>query len=541
MKQQMLPANIWILQLTDEIRSRLRQVTSLEIYEGSTPNFHPQGLYSVEIFGRVGLNERDYRFGFMDMKVRILHPKIFKDLVKLKQLYGEILAGRATAVFDEATQDFVASSDPEAETGYAFFVKHFPNLKFKRNSSPSRTERIEEIEKYRGQAFTRYLAVMPAGIRDIEVNETGRSSKHEINDIYYKVLSIANTIAENTDLESPVLDISRYSLTLAFAEIYEIIMLMIGGKRGFLLSKWASRRVFHGNRNVLTSMNTAAPRLDSINAPGLDSVALGLYQLVKAIIPVTIHALRTRILSRVFGEYDTDVALINPETLKPEYVPISPEIRDRWTTVDGLTDVINTLSTPELRHTSVTIDDRYLALIYTDAESFKILYDIEELPSNLDASNVRPLTYMELVYLCNYDKWNDYYATVTRYPITGVESVVPAKVYVNTTSRADIKYERNDDWVVDKSRIALEFPRYGLQGFIDTLSPHPTRLSGMMADFDGDTGSFIAVMTREALEENRKFLSSREAWVDNDGRPRADMGYDTLNLVIRNMTGRFPK
>lgn len=540
MKTKLLPANLWLLEVTDEIRRRLRQVTSLEIYDGSTPNFHPNGLYSVEIFGRMGLDERDYRFGLMDLKVEVLHPKIFRDLTRLRQLYGEILAGRATALFDEASGDFVQSSDPSAETGYSFFMRHFQKLQFKRNKSPSRSERIDFIEKYRNKATTRYMVVMPAGLRDIEVSETGRAAKHEINDIYYKVLSISNTIAAGADMESPALDISRYSLTLAFAEIYSIIEQMIEGKKGFSLNKWASRRVFYGNRNVLSSMNTSTDRLDSPNGPDMTSTVMGIYQVAKAITPKTIFHLRQRFINRVFSEYDGMVRLIDKTTLKSELVSVNPETRDTWTTVEGLNSVINVINDPTLRHIPVDVEGRYLALIYSDEKFFKIFFDIEELPENFDQAKVLPVSYLELIYLSGFEIWNTHPAEISRYPITGVESTVASFVYVRTTTKSTMKTMLGDMWE-PTDLVALEYPERGLNGFIDTLSPSPTRLSGLGADFDGDTGSNICPMTDEAIEENIKFLSSRRAWVDQDGNPRADLGYDTLNLLVRNMTGRFPR
>lgn len=58
--------------------------------------------------------------------------------------------------------------------------------------------------------------------------------------------------------------------------------------------------------------------------------------------------------------------------------------------------------------------------------------------------------------------------------------------------------------------------------------------------FDGDTGSLTAVMLNDSLEENRRYMSTRIAWVKPSGRMRASVVYDTTELVVRNLTGRFP-
>lgn len=57
--------------------------------------------------------------------------------------------------------------------------------------------------------------------------------------------------------------------------------------------------------------------------------------------------------------------------------------------------------------------------------------------------------------------------------------------------------------------------------------------------FDGDTGSGTGLMTDEALAENKRFLGTRQAWVSADGRLRASVNYNTIELTVLNITGRF--
>ena len=161
---RMAPTTIWLLQLTDDVVKYLRPVTSLDINDGMTANFHDDGLYSTTIFGKVGTEERDKNFSYIDIKTSILHPKIFDDLCRLKGLYKGILSGKETARFDPSLKDFVADQSSAAETGYSFFMRHFKRIEFKRNKSPSRQLRVELIEKYRDQATTTRVAVIPADL-----------------------------------------------------------------------------------------------------------------------------------------------------------------------------------------------------------------------------------------------------------------------------------------------------------------------------------------------------------------------------------------
>lgn len=536
-----LPAKIWPMVLTRERVARLRPVTSLDIYDGASNDFHDDGLYSTSIFGRVGSDARDSTFSYIDLKASILHPKIYRDLVALKGLYRDILAGRETAIFDPVTNDFIADKSEKAQTGYSFFIAHFPKLQLRRSKSPTRMLKVQLIEKYRGDAMTRYIPVLPAGLRDIEINPNGTVSKNEIHDLYYRALSIANTIPLTSDMESPALDIARNALTNTLLQIYELIEGMLGGKNGFILNKWASRRVVYGTRNVLSVMDTSIGDLNANNAPGFDATTLGLYQVIKGLTPITIHRLRQTFGQQINGG-EGQVRLINKTTLKPEWVTLSPEARDTWTTKDGLSSVIDQYQLVGNRGRAVEIENHYLALIYKGPDmTFKLFNDISELPKHLNREHVKPMTLAEMLYLCGYQHWNKYFVQICRYPITGVGSIYPSRVYVKTTIVGENRRELNENWEPYEGAEyqALEFPMEGSTSYMDTQSPHSTKLVQLGADFDGDTGSATFVMSNEALAENERRLSSKQTWVRTDGSLAASFDYDTISYVLTNLTGRF--
>ncbi len=536
-----VPAKIWPMVLTKERVSRMTPVTSLDIYDGASSEFHDDGLYSTKIFGRVGSDERGRNFSYLDLKVRIFHPKIFRDLMSLKSIYRGIVAGRETAIFDPVSKDFIADKSEKAETGYSFFVRHFPQLELRKSKSPTRMMRVEMINQYRDVALTQYIPVLPAGVRDIEISDTGAVTKNEIHDLYYRALSISNTIPVTSDMESPALDIARNALTNCMMEIYELIEGMLAGKNGFILDKWASRRVVYGTRNVLTVMDTSIANLNDTNAPGFDATSLGLFQVIKGLTPVTIHHLR-----RTFGERiqsgEGQAQLIDKQTLRPTWVSLPPEVRDTWTTRDGLSSIIDRYQMVDMRHRPIEIEGHYLALIYKGPDNtFKIFYDIHDMPAHLDRKYVSPINLVELLYLCGYAYWNKYFAQICRYPISGNRSIYASRVYVKTTVVGERRVELDDDWTPyeDEEHVALEFPMTGSTSYMDTQSPHSTKLVGLAADFDGDTGSATLVMSNEALEENDRILRSRQYWVDTDGSLLASYDYDTLKYVIHNLTGRF--
>ena len=541
MKYAEVPAKIWPMVLTKDTTRSMIPVTSLDIYDGASNEFHDEGLYSTRIFGRVGSDQRDEQFSYINLKVGILHPKIYRDLITLKGIYKEILSGRATAIFDPISKDFVADVSEKARTGYSFFISHFHELKLKVTASPTRMARVELVNKFRDIAITRIIPVIPAGMRDMEVNENGTTSKNEIHDLYYRALSISNTIPNTSDLESPALDIARNALTNTMCQIYDLIEGMIGGKNGFILDKWASRRVVYGTRNVLSVMDTSIANLADSNAPGFDATTLGLFQVIKGLTPITIHHLRARFAQSIDAG-EGQVRLINKKTLKSEWVSLRPETRDMWTTKDGLSTIIDRYQLVGNRARPVEIDGFYLALIYKGPDAtFKIFDSIDELPAGFNKSLVKPMTLAEMLYLCGYSHWNKYFVQICRYPITGMGSIYPSRVYVKTTIVGERRVELNDQWQPHEGEeyVALEFPLEGSNSYMDTQSPHSTKLVQLDADFDGDTGSATFVMSNEALAENEKRLSSKQTWIRTDGSLAASFDYDTIAYVLHNLTGRF--
>lgn len=540
MDTSQLPFNVQILDITKERLSKLRPVAVQDIFEGGTNNFHEDGLFSTLIFGRVGSDDRDTRFSFIDIKTEVFHPLIYRHLTRLKGLYRGIMSGRSYAIWDDEKKDFAPSDQINGQTGFQFFVDHWRDIDFGDSRSSVRQTRVGVIEKYKDLAMVNRIIVLPAGLRDIEIDDSGRVSEEPINESYRRILRVANTISKSAVGEqTETLNQSRNALQMAFNEIFDILSNLLSGKGGFIQKKWASRRIFNGTRNVITSMDPTTEELGSKSSIKLTDTQVGLYQFLKAIEPVAIHKLSHGFLSGVFGEAGAEAKLVNKKTLKSEYVRVPSEIQDRWTTQEGLAKVIASFSQPGLRHKPVEIADHYLGLIYLGFEgSFRLFSDIDELPEWAEKENVYPITLIQLIYLSGYREWNDYPCLVTRYPVTGLGSIYPSTTYVRTTVVSERRHELGEDWEpLGDDFIAYEFPVSDPPEFFDSLAPHPSRLEGLGADFDGDTCSFNALYTQESIEEIGKALTRKTAFLRPEGGFKTSTSTDIVDLVLHNMTG----
>lgn len=531
------PTQLWLESITAEKVRFVKPVTTRDIFDGMSKNFHPDGLFSTEIFGIAGDPARDMNASYIEYGVKIFKPKIFGELMALKGLYLSILTGAKTAVFDTAEKDFKESTAPEAGSGYAFFCKYVEKIEFKKNKSPARNSRVSLLEKERGKWFEERCYVIPAGLRDLEMDADGRATKHEINDLYAKLIGTASGVVATTDMGTAAYDGVRLLLTRARREIYDMIFEIIGGKSGYINGKFASRAVVYGSRNVLSVIDPSIDDLDQDNVPGPESVVMGLHQVIKNMTPLTIFHVRDRFLNGIFSSAEGPARLVNAKTLKPEYVDVSPATRDLWTTRDGLVGIMNKFADNEVRHRPIMVEGRYLGLVYRGKDmTFKAFDNIEDLPDGFDPKCVGPMTYAEFFYISGYKIFNEFYTEIVRYPISGTDSTVPCKIYVKTTVQGNVRVELDENWQPTTGVKALEYPRLDIKTFVSTQSPHSIRLKGYNADFDGDMGSATTLFSREATEEIRRYLGTRAAWVRPDGSARASVVFDTLKLVVHNLT-----
>ena len=531
-----LPFNVELLKLTGQNSAAMKPIKVSDIYDGGTTNFHEDGLYSVSTFGATGTKERSNRFSFIDLKVSVLHPLIHRHLTRIKALYGDIISGKKYAKWVPKDKDFVASDEIEGRTGFAFFMEYFKDLKLQESNSDQRNLRIKVVNTYRNNATVDKWLVLPAGLREIQISEDGYVQEDEINDMYRKVLSVANTImvgAGNTN--DPVYDRSRYSLQTAVNAIYEHIENFLTGKKGFIQAKWGSRRIFNGTRNVITSMDVGTDDLDSPRSIDSTDTVVGLYQTAKGVLPLAVNWLTKGHLSKIFTG-SNNVPLVDRKTRKTVWVNVSTDTMDRWATVEGLEKFINYYGNATIRHKPILVEGKYLALIYKDGVSFRILnpgeYD-RMLPSRKE--NVHPITYAEFLYLAGYKEWNRLTCTVTRYPITGLGSTYPSTVYLKTTVEGDILHELDDQWEqIGDDHIAYEFPRHGVP-FFDTIGVNPNRLVGLGADFDGDTVSCNFLLSDDAEAEIHKYFDQPTGYIDPRGGLQM-FGTDTIDWTLRGLT-----
>lgn len=482
----MKPTNISLLNPNKVMWGLMKAVTSTDVNEGISNNLHDEGLYSTEIFGRVGTDQRDKTESYIDVRIPIFNPTYFKALIQLKSLYAGILRGTEYALWDNTEKDFIRSNILEGETGFGFFMSHFYELEPKLNESHRRKQRIETVLRFRDRALSSKVLVLPAGIRDVQIEPDGTVVEQEINDFYRKLIFRSRSIVMQPGEEnSPIYDNVRWSIQAGFNDIDQYIFNLMEGKTGFLRRRIGTRGLVGGTRNVITARKVSVADADAINNINPNSTDIGVYQGLLAFQYVCRYALLKGFLSRVFTPGSTTAKLVDPKTMEYEYVDVDSSIVDRWISADGLTKLFNGFNNRLHRNKTIFINGRYLGLIYDDGKRVKILGDIGELPPEFDKKYVKPLTYMELFYTGCVEVIERCLLQITRYPITGVGSIYPSYINLRSTMAAQPRIILDDFW--EDGYQANNFPiKESKPQYYDAMSVDPCKIGGLGGDHDGD-------------------------------------------------------
>jgi ribosomal protein S18 acetylase RimI-like enzyme len=536
-----LPFNVKLLANDASAIAGELAVENLDIFS-SDNQFNSAGLYSSEIFGEVGTDKRLKSFGFIDMRTEIMHPKIFMELCKLKALYEGILSGRAYAVWDEKAKDFVGSNVIDGQTGYSFFMNKFLEIIHATNDSNLRELRIMLLDKSKDKCMYRYYQVIPAGLRDIELNTQERPKEDEINTIYRKLIRVSNTISiHNRKSNDPILDNPRGLLQTAANNIYAHLEAIFSGKRGWYLDKVIARNVHGSTRNVATAMDPSPVRVGSKEALTIDHTIIGLHQFMKGAVELTIHDIRKGPMRDVIEFMPSMAYVVDSKTLQRKTILPSRFTVDNWGTEEGIEKLINGFEKPYARHKPILVDGDYAALLYRDTKHYRVFYDITDLPNGFSKSNVKPITWAEMFYLSVYESAAKVGGYNTRYPVAGMGSCYCSKLFLETTVKSDSLIELDDKWnPTNKDITPIHMPQAGL-AFLDSSSVHISKEPDLGLDHDGDTFSLPIVVSKEAIKEVDDYLNSPEAFLNESGGLRYGINNKISVMVLENFTrGYFP-
>ena len=507
-----------LLVLRKEDIKNVRPIKTSLIFDKNGYEFNIDGLFSNEIFGVVGSDERYDRISYIDLKTAILHPTLFELLNNYSQLYSDIISGKRYAKFDKSKKIFIEVDMNEGETGFGFFLNHVNELKLDDKESDTGKFNKRFIEKVRkdNQLFLRYCFVIPPGYREYYVDNSGKATIDVSNDYYFKIINNTTLLPEKELSGSDKILLSNTLLKIqkSILDLQTHFLGLMDGKNKLIRGQWTKTAIMDGTRNVFTGYNIKIKDVfDLKRTVTVNHTVLGLYQYAKSIAPLVVNNIKKHVMERVFNIDTGTATLIDKKTLKNTVITLKDKTINDWLTKEGIENLINKLSSDYGSNEEVVIDNHYLALLYEDEKGIRLVFDTSTI-SEEKLKKCKPVRYGELLYLVSFNLLNKYPMFITRYPATGPGSIYPSKTIVKTTMK-----DRRVNFLSFDGTLIKElehFPISGEKWFL-SFSPHSSKLKGMGADFDGDKGSGNTVYTKESREEIDDLFNKREFYISGEG------------------------
>ena len=314
-------------------KNNIKEVTSAK-YQLGEKKIEPNGLFSEEIFGRLASNERKRKFGFINLKTKIIHPEAWDIVCGIDTTISKILNMNDNFTLND---DGSIIQNDSGNSGISFFISIIDKINFKKFK---KKDRVDFFLKNKDKIIIDKFLVWPAGIRDIQISRSTdfiKMESTEINKLYVRLINQTRSIP--VDIELIPLEISQLlvnNVQRTCLEINNWIRNKMKGKTGLIRG------------GSLTKSTDYSARLVIIPDPKLRVGEVGLpWQVVlKLFEPFTLHHLlykneKLRLKIKEINKSDIDldtnalkrfIQKINenpdmiPEDLKENFIKLAREI-----------------------------------------------------------------------------------------------------------------------------------------------------------------------------------------------------------------------
>lgn len=508
--------------------NQLPEVTNSIIFDfGGKPTSN--GLLSFQIFGNTSY-ERKTQFAYIDLHGHFLNPFIFKLLKRVDRKFESIVNGSKTYVI----KDNYIVEDENGETGLEWLYKNWNKIKFPRNDSSIRNERIDVLENHtRDEIFQEYAIVSPPFYRDVNMDPSGNGKvrPHVMTKFYSNLIGYSKALEDSNTFEI-VLNNTRARIQYQLVEIYDYYKGLIEKKYGLIRKNLLGKSVDYGQRSVIT-----APVFQNANKPDEMLVDFGhagipLAQVCSMMAPFIIAWVKrffetemTKIGSKYPVERNGEIKYYKIK--KPELYFNEAYIKkhlDRFIRSDG--DRFEKIEIP-------LEDADFDTPVYM---VFRGRYYQEGVPESESPIANRFATWTDIFYQAAYEESKNKIAWISRYPLLDYFGTYPTEITILSTKKTipvyigGTLYKNYPDINLDipKEKVNMEF--------IDTISMSNTLLQGLGGDYDGDQVSARIMFSQQACEEGRKLIYSKKMLLNMQGgnaRPSNNEVIQTLYMITR--------
>ena len=499
--------------------NNLQEVTNPIIMDrGGNPSV--DGLLSTEIFGTTP-KARKTTFAYIDLHGYFLHPLVYKQIKRIDRRIDAIIGGTKTFTIGKGGE---LVEDPNGQTGLDWLYKNWEKIKFKKNESDVRNERIQLLEENpKDVIFMKRYIVEPAFYRDVNLQseKIQKSSLHELNSgsdqiangsSYTKLLRLTKTLERSGNFTF-ALNSTKFQIQTCIVDLYDYFKSRIEKKFGIIKKGIMGKSIDYGSRMVISSphFNTNSYRDNIVD---FEHCGLPLANCISNATPFFAGWL-INFFRRTIESIGNKYPYLDLKTNKLTYVtPKDPSVTFNDKYCEKLIDIF--IHSPSQRFDTFDLPNEEglpAKLVFTG----KLKDKKEEAPKRLGVGD-RFLTMTDVFYMAACEIYRDRYVMISRYPISGFQSLYPCKVRPLTTLQTCEVQIPNGEFYKYYPVIDLNLPKNRIPSqFIEVFIMPNVYLSTLGADYDGDQISVRTVFSQEANKECEEMFKRATNFVSANG------------------------
>lgn len=480
----------------------LKPVSNPILFEsGNVPT--PDGLLSLEIFGTTSRERKD-NFSFIELKDYFIHPYAYKLLIRLDRKIESIVKGTRRFTIDEEGQ-FIEDEE-NGNTGCKWLYQNWNKIKFKRNQSNVRNERINLIEAYsRDVIFIRQWIVIPAFYRDVNFQnaDVGQISHNELTDLYCKLLKYCNLLEASSEFDFMV-NSTKGKIQDTLVEIYNYFKGKLEKKNGLIRKSLLGKSIDYGVRAVIAAPEFNTNRYDE-NIVDFRHCAIPVSLICTLFFPFMLHELRNFFKEQyeLLNYKISDLSKYNPNLSgSADLIDFNFFYNEDY--YKKLMDVFTR-----------SYEDRFkkIEIPLKQEQPYPIYYKIQ-LQTEDGKIIERDMTYTDVLFIAASRAASDKHVFLTRYPITNHLGTIPSKLNVSSTVKTEKMYYNGTLFKfyphVDLNMSPTEVSTF----FYDVLKLSNVLLKAFGGDYDGDQLSIKGIFTQEANAECDRLVRGKANILD---------------------------
>ena len=480
----------------------LRPVTNPILFEtGNVPT--PDGLLSLEIFGTTSRERKD-NFSFIELKDYFIHPFAYKMLIRLDRKIESIVKGTRRFIINEEGQ-FIEDEE-NGNTGCQWLFKNWDKVKFKRNESNVRNERINLIEAYSKEViFIRQWIVIPAFYRDVNFQnaDVGQISHNELTDLYCKLLKYCNLLEASSEFDF-MINSTKGKIQDTLVEIYNYFKGKLEKKNGLIRKSLLGKSIDYGVRAVIAAPEFKTNKYNE-NIVDFRHCAIPVSLICTLFFPFMLHELRNFFKEQyeLLNYKISDLSEYNPN-LSGSVDLLDFDFFYNEDYYKKLMDVFTR-----------SYEDRFkkIEIPLKQEQPYPIYYKIR-LQKEDGTEVIRDMTYTDVLYIAAVRAASNKHVFLTRYPITNHLGTIPSKLNVSSTVQTEKMYYNGTLFKfypkVDLNMSPTEVSTF----FYDVLKLSNVLLKAFGGDYDGDQLSIKGIFTQEANAECDRLVRGKANILD---------------------------